>query len=151
MKTKLFLLLALFFAGISTTVNAKDYYFSKTVKGSYEEVIQKTKDVLKEEGFGVLTEIPMDEKIKDKVDGVEMKPYTILGVCNPGYAYKAYQLEENIGLFLPCKVLVKKISDKKSEVVFIDSSVIFKSTKNHELDEVASKVTEHFKSAMEKL
>jgi uncharacterized protein (DUF302 family) len=90
---------------------ATEYYFSKTIKGSFEEVTQKVKEVLKIEGFGVITEIDMDEKLKEKLDDVELRPYKILGVCNPGYAYQTIQIEENIGLFLPCKVLVKDIGD----------------------------------------
>ena len=110
MKTTITLLATVFFFVLHLSGNSQetaDYYFSKEVKGSFDEVIDKTKKSLKEQGFGIITEIEMDKTLKEKLDDVDMMRYTILGACNPKFAYQTLQLEENIGLFLPCKVLVK--------------------------------------------
>jgi uncharacterized protein (DUF302 family) len=133
------------------TVNAQSYYLSKTVKGNYKEVVQKTKDVLKEQGFGVTSETQMDKVLSEKLDHVDMKPYLILGVCNPGFAYKTLQAEPNIGLFLPCKVVVKQVDDSKVEVLMINPSEVMKTIKNPELNKVAAEVTKRFKEALSKL
>ena len=76
------------------------YYIAKNVDFPYEEAIQKTKESLKEQGFGVITEIDMQAVLKSKIDK-NIPPYIILGACNPSYAYHAVQTEDNIGLMLP--------------------------------------------------
>src|SRR5659263_463516 len=82
-----------------------EYYFSKTLNVSYDEAVKLTTEALKSEGFGVISEINMHEKLKEKV-GVDFKRYKILGACNPSYAYKALQAEDKIGTMMPCNVLV---------------------------------------------
>lgn len=133
---------------VAYSASAESYFMSKQVKGSFEEVVQKTKNELKKVGFGVTVENRMDQVLKEKLDDVQMKPYLILGICNPGYAHQVLQAEENIGLFLPCKVLVKKISDTTSEVVLINPSAVMKTIGNKNLDKVAEKVTKQFKKAL---
>lgn len=150
MRNKIYMTLLLSIVTVFTA-SAGNYYMNRTVDGSFEEVIQKTKDVLKEQGFGVTVENRMDKMLQEKLDNVDMKPYMILGVCNPGFAYKVLKEEENIGLFLPCKVLVKKIDDSKSEVVLINPSEVMKNIGNKDLDKVADKVTERFKKALKNL
>lgn len=81
------------------------YSIQKIISGSFEEVLKKTKDSLSQEGFGVLTEIDVSETLKKKL-GVEYPNYVILGACNPQSAYKALQAEKEIGLLLPCNVIV---------------------------------------------
>lgn len=81
------------------------YGFSRTIDVSYEEAVKKTIAALKEEGFGVLCEIDIKEKLKEKL-GVDFRRYIILGACNPPLAYKTLQEEINIGLLLPCNVVV---------------------------------------------
>jgi uncharacterized protein (DUF302 family) len=78
-----------------------EYYFNKTISLSFDEAINRVTDVLKSEGFGIISEIRMNEKLKEKL-GVDFKKYTILGACNPSYAYKALQVEDKIGTMLPC-------------------------------------------------
>jgi uncharacterized protein (DUF302 family) len=78
-----------------------EYYFSKTISLSFDEAINRVTDVLKSEGFGIITEIQMHEKLKEKL-GVDFKNYTILGACNPAYAYKAFQVKDKMGTMLPC-------------------------------------------------
>lgn len=136
---------------ITSSVSAQNYYMSKLVEGDYQNVIERTKEVLKEQGFGVMTEIQMDEKLSEKLGKIDMKPYLILGVCNPNFAFKTVQAEENIGLFLPCKVAIKKVTDSQSEVVFINPSVVMKTIGNDELNDIADQVTSRFMVALEKL
>nr|NQU90266.1 DUF302 domain-containing protein [Bacteroidota bacterium] len=127
------------------------FYFNKTVKGSFEDVTSKVKSLLKEQGFGVITEIDMDVTLKEKLQDVEMKPYKILGVCNPSFAYQTLQIEENIGLFLPCKVLVKEMGNGSIEVVMVNPSALMKMLGNTELEKIAQKVTDKFLIALENL
>ncbi len=127
------------------------YYFSKKMKGDFEEIVTKTKDVLKEQGFGVITEIEMEAKLKEKLPDLEMKPYRILGVCNPQFAVETLKIDENIGLFLPCKVLVKDLGNGAVEVVMINPSAMMEMLGNPELVKVADEVTSRFRLAMKKL
>lgn len=150
MKTFYVTLLSAVFMLSATLLSAQndDYYFSKEVNGSFEEVTSKVKSSLKEQGFGIITEIEMDKTLKEKLDGVEMKPYRILGACNPKYAYETLQAEENIGLFLPCKVLIKQIDENRSEVVMVNPSALMKMLGNEDLIPIADDVTERFKEAL---
>ena len=134
-----------------TTIAQKDesYYMSKTINFSYEDATEKVKAALKEQGFGTITEIEMHEKLAEKE--LIIKPYKILGVCNPGYAYETLKVEENIGLFLPCKVLIKQITDNTSEVVMVNPSVLMGMLGNEKLVHVADEVTRKFKAALESL
>lgn len=127
----------------------ESYAFSKTVEGSMEQVIQKLKTSLEENKFGVITEIDMREKIVAKVENAKMSPYVILGVCNPGHAYKALQAEENIGVFLPCKIVVKEKNKNLVEIVSVNPSAVMKTIGNENLDEVADAVTSQLKAALE--
>ncbi|MEZ5196587.1 MAG: DUF302 domain-containing protein [Bacteroidales bacterium] len=99
------------------------YYFSKTVKGTLESVTAQVKESLKEESFSVITEIDMDKTLKEKID-VDIQPYRILGVCNAKYAYQTLQIEENIGIFLPCKMVIKQLDENTVEVVSVNPSVL---------------------------
>ena len=82
-----------------------NYGFTKIVPYSFDEAVVKATEALKEKGFGVLTEIDVKETMKKKLDE-DIKPYRILGACNPGFAFKALQSEEQAGLMLPCNVIV---------------------------------------------
>ena len=129
--------------------NNTSYYFSKVVNLSYENAIEKTKAALKKQEFGVITEIDMHEKLAEKIDNVDIKPYKILGACNPVFAYETLKVEENIGLFLPCKVLVKKIDEKSTEIVMVNPSALMKMLGNEKLIPVAEEVTIRFRKALE--
>src|SRR3990172_949364 len=95
------------------------YHISKTVSMSFDEAIAKVKGELSKEGFGVLTEIDVKGTLKKKLD-VDFKQYTILGACNPTFAYKALQMEDKIGTMLPCNVLVQENAQGQIEVSAID-------------------------------
>jgi len=119
------------------------YGFSKTVDLPYEEAVEKARAALKEEGFGVLCEIDMKEKLKEKL-GVDFRNYVILGACNPPLAYKTLQQEINIGLLLPCNVIVYEADEAgKSVVAAIDSRTMLSVVgENPTLDAVAIEVNE---------
>jgi uncharacterized protein (DUF302 family) len=99
-----------------------EYYFNKTVNGTFEEVIKKVTKEFKEEGFGILTEIDVKETLKKKLD-VNFKKYRILGACNPPYAHKALQAEDKIGTMLPCNVIVQEIEAGVIEVAAVNPMV----------------------------
>lgn len=124
---------------VITVKNEKDLFFTKQVKGSMEEVYQQVVEALKVEKFGVITEIDMAKTLNEKL-GVEMKPYKILGVCNPGFAYEAIQAEPNIGVFLPCKVVLRQLDENTIEVVSVNPEAMMKMLENERLDATAESV-----------
>ncbi len=152
-----FILSFLFLALITFSANAIDLnnsaeglYFKKTLTGNFTEIVDKVKASLKEQGFGVITEIDMDEKLNEKLN-TEVKPYKILGACNPGYAYKTLQIDDNIGVFLPCKVVVKQLDGNKVEVVSVNPSEMMRMMNNEELTKVAEEVSIKLKAVVEGL
>lgn len=147
------LLLSVFSLSAQVENNPKatdNYYFSKNVKGNIESVTKIVKESLKAEGFGVVTEIDMDKTLKEKID-VDFKPYRILGVCNATYAYQTLQLEENIGVFLPCKMVLKQMDENTVEVVSVNPSALMQMLGNDELTKVAGEVTVKLQRVVENL
>ena len=96
-----------------------EYGIRRTVALPWEKALARIRETLKDQGFGILTEIDLKEKLKEKI-GVDIKPYVILGACNPPLAYKALQAEPEIGLLLPCNVIVYEIDGHSSVVAAID-------------------------------
>ena len=95
------------------------YYFAKTVSVPFEEAVDRVKAELKNEGFGVMTEIDVQKTLHEKL-GVDFRPYRILGACNAPYAYKALLAEDKIGTMLPCSVIVQELGPDRIEVAAID-------------------------------
>lgn len=126
------------------------YYFSKILEGQFEDIKEKVTVELKEKGFGVLTEISIDETLKKKLD-VDFKKYHILGACNPGYAHKALQAEDKIGLMLPCNVIITEAGEGKYEVSAIDPAASMQAITNDELMNVAGNVQNLLKEVIEAL
>ena len=126
------------------------YHTSTTVNFSYEDAINKVTEELKKEGFGVLTEIDVKETLKKKLD-VDFRKYKILGACNPPLAYKALSVEENIGVMLPCNVIVQEKPDGTVQVSAINPMVAMQSVGNVNLNEVASQVSSKLKKVIESL
>ena len=126
------------------------YYYNKTVNGTFDNVIDKVTDLLGKEGFGILSEIDIQQTLKNKLD-VDFKKYKILGACNPPFAYKALLAEDKIGTMLPCNVIVQELGENKIEVAAINPLVSMQSVKNTELNEVAEKVSEKLKAVINKL
>ncbi|MDH4218013.1 MAG: DUF302 domain-containing protein [Candidatus Aminicenantes bacterium] len=124
------------------------YYFSKKVEGAFEDVLEKTMDILKSEGFGILTEIDVKETLKKKL-GVDFRKYRILGACHPPYAYKALQAEDKIGTMLPCNVIVQEIAANEIEVAAIDPIASMQAVENPDLLPVAQEVQQKLKNVIE--
>ena len=124
------------------------YSFSKKITGlDYVAVMEKTKEALKEQGFGVLTEIDVAATLKKKLD-IEYGKYTILGVCNPALAHKALEAEKEIGLFLPCNVIVYE-QDGVVVVSGIMPTVAMNMLDNAELSAIALQAEEKMKTAID--
>ena len=128
------------------------YGFSKTLDVPYAEAIEKTRAALKEEGFGVLCEIDIKDKLKEKL-GVDFRNYVILGACNPALAYRTLQQELNIGLLLPCNVIVYEADKAGTSVVAaIDAKTMMSVVgDNADLDAVATEVNEKLKRVVAQL
>lgn len=115
------------------------YYFSKTVQGTFETVIDQAIAALKQEGFGVLTEIDVRKTLKDKI-GADFRPYRILGACNPALALKALTAEDKIGTMLPCNVIVQDLGGGRVEVAAINPLVAMEKVGNAALAAIAGDV-----------
>ncbi len=126
------------------------YYFEKSLKTDFETAVEKTKEALKSEGFGVLSEIDIQEKLKEKLD-VDFQRYKILGACNPAYAYKALQKEDKIGVMLPCNVIIQEKSDGTIEVAAVDPVASMSAIKNSELIIIAGEIQNKLINVIEKL
>jgi uncharacterized protein (DUF302 family) len=124
-----------------------NYGFTKELDIPYERVIELAREALKKEGFGVLTEIDVKEKMKEKL-GLDMKKYIILGACNPPNAYKAILAEENIGLMLPCNVIVYE-KGSKTVLSIIRPTVAMQMIENVELQKLAQAVEGQLKKVFD--
>ena len=126
------------------------YYFNRTLNTSFDEAVARVVTELKNQGFGVLTEIDVSEALKKKLD-VDFKKYRILGACNPTFAYKALQLEDKIGTMLPCNVIVQETSAGVVEVAAIDPIASMQAIDNPKLRSVAEQVQAMLKKVIETL
>jgi uncharacterized protein (DUF302 family) len=124
-----------------------NYGFTKEMDIPYGRVIEQVREALKNEGFGILTEIDVKEKMKEKL-GLDMNEYIILGACNPANAYKAILTEENIGLMLPCNVIVYK-KGSKTVLSVIRPTVAMQMIENSELQIVAEAVEAQLKKSFD--
>jgi uncharacterized protein (DUF302 family) len=127
-----------------------EYYFSKTLGVTFEEAVQVATEALKVEGFGVISEINMHEKLKEKL-GVDFKRYKILGACNPPLAYKALQAEEKIGTMLPCNVLIIEQGQNKIEIAAVNPVASMQAITNPALGDVALEVTNKLRKVISNL
>lgn len=126
------------------------YYFSKTVQTSFDDAVEKVTAALSEEGFGVISAIDIHEKIKAKL-GVDFKRYRILGACNPAFSYKALMAEDKIGVMLPCNVLVIEQGENEMEIAAVNPTDSMMAIQNDVVTEVAARVGEHLKKALDRL
>ena len=123
------------------------YGFSKKLNISFEMAIEIITEELKKEGFGILTKIDVQEKFKEKL-GIAFKKYVILGACNPSNAHKAILAEENIGLMLPCNVIVYE-SGEETVISVIKPTVAMQMVQNSELRQIAKKVEAQLKKVFD--
>lgn len=126
------------------------YGIKKVVALPYAQAVEKTVAALAEQGFGVLTEIDMKGKLKEKL-GVDVRPYVILGACNPPLAHRAMQAETDIGLLLPCNVIVYDDGEGRSVVAALDPDGMVEMTGNAGLAEVAKEAKQRLVRALESL
>jgi uncharacterized protein (DUF302 family) len=126
------------------------YHFTRTIDVSFDQAIAAVTQALSEKGFGVLTTIDVKKTLKSKLD-VEFRPYTILGACNPNFAYQALQSEDKIGTMLPCNVIVQQHEDGKVEVSAVDPVASMQSIDNPDLGSIAQNVRELLREAIESL
>jgi uncharacterized protein (DUF302 family) len=126
------------------------YYFNRTIEGDFDEVEKRTREALKSEGFGVLTEIDVKDTLKKKLE-VDFRRYKILGACNPPFAYKALLEEDKIGTMLPCNVIIQEGEKGNVEVAAIDPIASMQAIQNPELGDVAEKVREKLRQVVEKV
>jgi len=129
---------------------SKEYAFSTVLNTSYEEAVTKVTDVLKEEGFGVLTEIDVKATLKKKLDK-EFRKYVILGACNPPYAYRTLQADLDVGLLLPCNVIVYETNDRKAYVSALNPVSALEIMKSEEVRKIAEEVSGKLKRVIERI
>jgi len=123
------------------------YGFTKIIDRPFETVLETTKDELQKEGFGILTTIDLQEKFKEKL-GIDFQKYVILGACNPPSAHKAIQSEKNIGLMLPCNVVVYE-KEGKTAVAVIKPTVAMQMVENENHEEIAVTIEQKLKRVFE--
>jgi uncharacterized protein (DUF302 family) len=126
------------------------YCFFKKLNLGFEQAILKVTEELKQEGFGILTEIDVKATLKRKLD-VDFPNYTILGACNPPFAYRALQAEPQIGAMLPCNVIVRQLDDGKIEVAAVDPLASMQAIQNVELQKIAEEIQAKLKKVIEQL
>lgn len=115
-----------------------NYGFSKVISEPFENVLERIKEELQKEGFGILTSIDLKEKFKEKLE-IDFKNYIILGACNPSFAHKALQFEEDIGLMLPCNVIVYE-KNGNTGVSIVKPTVAMQMIDNEPLNEIANHI-----------
>ncbi len=126
------------------------YYYSTTVKGNFDDIVNNTTELLQKEGFGVLTQIDIQQTLKKKLD-VNFQKYTILGACNPQFAHMALKLEDKVGTMLPCNVIVQEIEPNTIEVAAVNPIASMQAVKNSKMEAIANEVGEKLKKVINDL
>jgi len=117
------------------------YYYNTILNTDFDSAITKVTEGLKSVGFGILTEIDVQETLKKKLD-VDFKKYRILGACNPPYAHQALLAEDKIGTMLPCNIIVQELEEGKVEVAAINPMASMQAVENDTLGEIAEEISE---------
>jgi uncharacterized protein (DUF302 family) len=123
------------------------YYFSKTLPVGFDEAVRRTTEALKQQGFGIITEIDVKETFKKKL-GIDFRNYRNLGACNPTLAHEALNLEDKIGTMLPCNVVVQDAPDGATEIAAIDPVASMLAIENPLLKQAAERVRERFEKVL---
>ena len=129
---------------------AMAYHFTKRLRLSFEAAISRVTEALKQQGFGILTEIDVQQTLKKKLD-VDFHPYRILGACNPPLAYQALQAEDKIGTMLPCNVIVQDVGDGIVEISAVDPVASMAAIDNPKLAVIAKTVQAKLKDVIDSL
>ena len=126
-----------------------EYYNNKVVKTDIEKATELIKIELLKEGFGIVTQFDVNKALKEKMD-VDFRPYRILGACNPPFALKSINVEDKIGTFLPCNVMLQEF-DGKTEIAIINPVAMMQSVENEEMKEIAKEIAEKLNRALSKI
>jgi len=126
------------------------YSFGKTVHQPYDETVAQVKELLMQQGFGVLSEIDVKAKLKEKL-GIDFQPYIILGACNPNLAAQALSAEPNLGVLLPCNVIVYKTGEKETAVMAMDPVSALNLVDNPDVEKIAHQVKDLLTEALKSL
>lgn len=126
------------------------YYFTRNVNRSFDDTRTYVEEQLMSYGFGIVSEIDLHEKFKAKLD-IDFRQYKILGACSPEHAYKAIQAEENIGLMLPCNVVLQEVSNNETKVSVIDPIASMQAVNNPDLEDTATEIQKSLKDFVESL
>jgi uncharacterized protein (DUF302 family) len=122
----------------------------KFPNSSFSEMDAKVREELKKEGFGVITEIDLKKTFKEKID-VDFRNYTIIGACNPSFAYKALQAEDKIGIMLPCNVVIQETKSGDVEVLAFDPASVMMSMDNPVLEQLSAEIRDKLTKVLENL
>lgn len=126
------------------------YYFNTIIPGDFDIIVEKVTELLKNEGFGILTEIDIQKTLKNKLD-VNFRNYKILGACNPSFAHLALKVENKIGTMLPCNIIVQELEDNSIEVAAINPMVSMQAVKNKKLETIAEEVSSKLENVIKHL
>lgn len=127
------------------------YYYSKITDRPFEETVARTRDALKAEGFGIITEINVTETFREKLD-LDFRPYVILGACNPKAAHEALMQEDKVGVMLPCNVIVQQLpSGSGAEVAAVDPAASMAAIDNPALKAKAAEIGASLRRALDRL
>ena len=128
-----------------------EFFIAKKFQnGDFNEIDARVREELKKEGFGVITEIDIKKTLKEKID-VDFRNYTIIGACNPDFAYKALQAEDKIGILLPCNVVIQETKNGEIEVLAFDPASVMMTMESPELDKLSSEVREKLTKVLDNL
>jgi len=125
-------------------------YFTKFTHLSFGDAITHVTEILKEHGFGIITEIDVKETLKKKID-VDFRPYRILGACNPTFAHKALLTEDKAGIMMPCNVIVQQHEDGKVEITLVNPDAAAGALHNEALEDFACEVTKELRMVFRKI
>ena len=126
------------------------YYFAKTLNTGFDDAVRHTTEILKQEGFGIITEIDVKETLKKKIN-VDFRNYRILGACNPALAHKALEIEGKVGTMLPCNVVVQDLGSGRIEVAAIDPVASMQAIENPRLKAAAEEVRNKLRKVIDAL
>lgn len=126
------------------------YYFAKTLATGFDDAIRRATEALKQEGFGILTEVDVQDVLKKKI-GVDFHRYRILGACNPTLAHEALRIEDKVGTMLPCNVVVQDLGGGQTEVAAIDPVASMQAIDNPRLRQAAEAVQAKLRKVIDSL
>jgi uncharacterized protein (DUF302 family) len=127
---------------------SRQYGFGKQLEMTFDTALERTIQALQQNGFGVLSDIDVAATMKKKLD-IDMPPYRILGACNPPFAHRALSADPQIGLLLPCNVVVRQDGPGKVKVEFMDPNAVLELVDKPEVTQLAAEVRQQLVKAME--